>query len=56
MSTAEGELHKPKTKCILRSYSIELLNAKVSEKIVITNLIVIQAAMAFVRSVTSDKS
>ena len=41
ISTPEGNLHKPKTKCIFRSYLIELLNAKVSEINVISNLIVV---------------
>ena len=51
----EGKLYQPKTKCLFRSYLIELSNAKVSEIIVISNYVVIYDTMAIVRFVTSEK-
>ena len=56
ISIPEGKLYHPETKCLFRSYLIELSNVKVSEIIVISNLIVIYDAMALVRLVTSEKT
>ena len=56
ISIPEGKLYQPKTKCLFRSYLIELSNAEVSEIIVISNPIVIYDTMAIVHLVTSEKT
>ena len=51
ISISESKLYQPKTKCLFSSYLIKLSNAKFSEIIVITNLI-----MAIIGLVKSGKT